>query len=42
MCIRDSYVAIGQKASTVSQIIETLQAAGALEYTCVVCSTASD
>ena len=36
------YVAIGQKASTVSQIIETLQAAGALEYTCVVCSTASD
>ena len=36
------YVAIGQKASTVSQILGTLRTSGALEYTCVVCSTASD
>lgn len=36
------YVAIGQKASTVAQVIETFRKAGAMDYTCVVCSTASD
>lgn len=34
------YVAIGQKLSTVRQIIDTLAAHGALSYTTVVCSTA--
>ena len=36
------YCAIGQKASTVAQVIETLTAAGAMEYTVVVASTAAD
>ncbi|WP_342757815.1 F0F1 ATP synthase subunit alpha [Kineothrix sedimenti] len=36
------YVAIGQKNSTVSQIQETLTRAGAMEYTIIVSSTASD
>ncbi len=36
------YVAIGQKVSTVAQVIDVLSKAGAMEYTCVVCSTASD
>jgi F-type H+/Na+-transporting ATPase subunit alpha len=36
------YVAIGQKASTVSSIVEKLQQAGAMEYTIVVAATASD
>ncbi|MDR2514689.1 MAG: F0F1 ATP synthase subunit alpha [Christensenellaceae bacterium] len=36
------YVAIGQKASSVAQIIATLSESGALAYTTVVCSTASD
>ena len=36
------YVAIGQKASSVAQIIEKLRAAGAMEYTIIVCATASD
>ena len=36
------YVAIGQKASTVAQIVEKLRQAGAMEYTTVVVSTASD
>src|SRR5436190_5629008 len=36
------YVAIGQKASTVAEIGNTLRAAGALEYTVVVNSPASD
>lgn len=36
------YVAIGQKASTVAQIVEKLRAAGALEYTTVVSATASE
>ncbi len=36
------YVAIGQKNSTVSQIEETLTRAGAMEYTIIVSSTASD
>jgi len=36
------YVAIGQKASTVSGIVNTLEKFGAMEYTVVVSSTASD
>ncbi|MCI9285142.1 MAG: F0F1 ATP synthase subunit alpha [Muribaculaceae bacterium] len=36
------YVAIGQKASTVASIVETLRQHGALEYTVVVAATASD
>ena len=39
LCI---YVAIGQKVSTVAQVIETFRQAGAMAYTAVVCSTASD
>ncbi len=36
------YVAIGQKASTVASIISTLDEAGAMDYSVVVVSTASD
>ncbi|MBR6478135.1 MAG: F0F1 ATP synthase subunit alpha [Lachnospiraceae bacterium] len=36
------YVAIGQKASTVANIVKTLEEFGALAYTTVVVSTASD
>jgi F-type H+-transporting ATPase subunit alpha len=36
------YVAIGQKASTVAQIVERLRAAGAMDYTTVVMASASD
>tara|TARA_B110000240_G_scaffold190279_1_gene231270 strand:- start:911 stop:2263 length:1353 start_codon:yes stop_codon:yes gene_type:complete len=36
------YVAIGQKRSTVAQIVKTLEESGALEYTIVVAATASD
>ena len=36
------YVAIGQKASTVSGIVETLERYGAMDYTIVVAATASD
>ncbi|MCE2965896.1 MAG: F0F1 ATP synthase subunit alpha [Alphaproteobacteria bacterium] len=36
------YVAIGQKRSTVAQIVKTLEEKGALEYTIVVAATASD
>jgi len=36
------YVAIGQKASTVAQIVETLRNKDAMEYTIVVSATASD
>ncbi len=35
------YVAIGQKESTVAQVVEKLRKHGALEYTCVVAATAS-
>ena len=35
------YVAIGQKGSTVAQVVETLERAGAMEYTTVVSATAS-
>lgn len=36
------YVAIGQKASTVAGVVNTLRQYGALEYTIVVAATASD
>ncbi|MDK2814423.1 MAG: F-type H+/Na+-transporting ATPase subunit alpha [Thermoanaerobacter sp.] len=36
------YVAIGQKASTIAGIVDMLQKHGAMEYTTVVASTASD
>ncbi len=36
------YVAIGQKASTVAQTVNTLTEYGAMEYTCVVVAPASD
>jgi F-type H+-transporting ATPase subunit alpha len=36
------YVAIGQKASTVAGIVNTLERSGAMEYSIVVSSTASD
>ncbi len=36
------YVAIGQKRSTVAQIVKTLEDAGAMAYTTVVAATASD
>ncbi len=35
------YVAIGQKASTVAQVVARLEAEGAMEYTTVVAATAS-
>jgi F-type H+/Na+-transporting ATPase subunit alpha len=36
------YVAIGQKRSTVAQVVKTLETYGAMEYTIVVAATASD
>ena len=36
------YVAIGQKASTVASIVKTLESYGAMDYTTVVASTASE
>ena len=36
------YVAIGQKASTVANIVRTLEEYGAMDYTTIVVSTASD
>ena len=36
------YVAIGQKRSTVAQILKSLEDAGAMEYTTIVSATASD
>ncbi len=36
------YVAIGQKVSTVAQVIETFRKAGVLSYVTMVCATASD
>jgi len=35
------YVAIGQKQSTVAQVVEKLRSVGAMEYTCVITSAAS-
>ena len=36
------YIAIGQKQSTVAQVVRTLEEAGAMEYTIVVAAGASD
>ena len=36
------YNAIGQKASSVAKLVNTLKKAGAMDYTIVVCSTASE
>ncbi|MEE2526899.1 F0F1 ATP synthase subunit alpha [Hyphobacterium sp. HN65] len=36
------YVAVGQKRSTVAQIVKTLEENGAMEYTTVIAATASD
>ena len=36
------YVAIGQKASAVAQLVNTLRSSDALDYTTVFCSTASE
>ncbi|MDO9527847.1 MAG: F0F1 ATP synthase subunit alpha [Syntrophales bacterium] len=36
------YVAIGQKKSTVAQVVEALRKNGAMDYTCVVSACASD
>ena len=36
------YVAIGQKRSTVAQVVKTLETYGAMEYTIVIAATASD
>lgn len=36
------YVAIGQKASTVAKLIQTLKKTGAMDYTIIVSSTAAD
>ena len=40
--VRCIYVAVGQKASTVAEVVETLSDNGALEYTVVVNAAASD
>ncbi|MCF8054170.1 MAG: F0F1 ATP synthase subunit alpha [Deltaproteobacteria bacterium] len=40
--IKCIYVAIGQKKSTVAQVVENLRKNGALSYTCVVSACASD
>ncbi|MCY0895592.1 MAG: F0F1 ATP synthase subunit alpha, partial [Alicyclobacillaceae bacterium] len=40
--IKCIYVAIGQKQSTVAQVVETLKRYGAMEYTIVVAANASD
>src|SRR5690606_3677685 len=36
------YVAIGQKRSTVAQVVKTLEESGAMEYSIVVAATASE
>ena len=36
------YVAIGQKTSSVARMVDQLRAAGAMDYTTIICSTASD
>jgi F-type H+-transporting ATPase subunit alpha len=40
--VRCVYVAVGQKASTVAEVVETLRENGALDYTVVVNAAASD
>eukprot|EP00306_Pavlova_sp_CCMP459_P005126 CAMPEP_0185161198 /NCGR_PEP_ID=MMETSP1139-20130426/4668_1 /TAXON_ID=298111 /ORGANISM="Pavlova sp., Strain CCMP459" /LENGTH=556 /DNA_ID=CAMNT_0027726447 /DNA_START=29 /DNA_END=1699 /DNA_ORIENTATION=- len=36
------YVAVGQKRSTVAQLMKTLQSSGAMDYSCIVAATASE
>mgnify|MGYP001333740808 FL=1 len=36
------YVAIGQKASTIAKLVNTLKTAGAMDYTTIVSATAAD
>ncbi len=36
------YVAIGQKKSTVAQVVDTLKKHGAMDYTTVICATAAE
>ena len=36
------YVAVGQKASTVAQVVGTLEEKGAMDYTVVVAANAND
>jgi F-type H+/Na+-transporting ATPase subunit alpha len=40
--VRCIYVAVGQKASTVAEVVETLREHGALEYTVIVNASAKD
>jgi len=40
--VRCIYVAIGQKASTVAEVVETLRENGALDYTVIINASASD
>lgn len=40
--IKCIYVAIGQKKSTVAQVVENLRKNGAMSYTCVIAACASD
>jgi F-type H+-transporting ATPase subunit alpha len=40
--VRCIYVAVGQKASTVAEVVETLRGNGALDYTVVINAAASD
>jgi len=40
--VRCIYVAVGQKASTVAEVVETLRVNGALDYTVVINAAASD
>jgi F-type H+/Na+-transporting ATPase subunit alpha len=40
--VRCVYVGIGQKASTIAQVVERLRAAGALSYTIIVAATATE
>jgi F-type H+-transporting ATPase subunit alpha len=40
--IKCVYVAIGQKNSTVAQVVEKLRQGGAMDYTCVVSASASE
>ncbi|TFA98526.1 hypothetical protein CCMA1212_009786 [Trichoderma ghanense] len=36
------YVAVGQKRSTVAQLVKTLEENDAMKYSCIVCATASE
>ena len=40
--VRCVYVAVGQKRATVAEMAERLESLGAMEYTTIVCATASD